>query len=68
MEENPAKKEPDDKGVRYYDHQTIVNDLCDKFSSVMIPLSLNDIALNARKEWLEENSKSCEVLESEFFY
>lgn len=43
-------------------------DLKNRFYQVMTSLEINKAGVKARKEWLIDNSRCCEVLESEFFY
>jgi hypothetical protein len=42
--------------------------LLDKYYKIMTKLKLNQIGIDARKEWLINNSRCSEVLDSEFYY
>ena len=42
--------------------------LLDKYYKVLTKLKLNKLALNARREWIINNSRCSEFLDSEFYY
>ena len=51
-----------------FDQKKVEMELISRFYQVMTTLEINVSGLLARKEWLINNSRCCEVLESEFFY
>lgn len=48
--------------------KTIKNYLLEKYFKVLTKVKPNKLGLEARKEWLQKNSKCSEVLDSEFYY
>ena len=56
------------RGLDLTDRFRLVRELTDKFYNVLTPLMMLEESLRARKEWILENSRCCEVLDSEFFY
>jgi hypothetical protein len=51
-----------------FSREKVELDLINRFYQVMVKIKINQEGVLARKEWLINNSRCCEVLESEFFY